>query len=639
MAGGDSGEWGVTLHLFWGLYRHAPSLWKAEGTILPAGNYSHIMAGIRVDTGSRRVGEAIVERDVPARMRDGTVLFADIYRPAGGDGPWPVILIRQPYGKGHAETFGYLHPSWYAAQGYLVVSQDVRGRGISEGEFYPFRDEMDDGYDTVEWVAGFPDASGQVGMYGFSYGGMTQLLAAAAQPPHLTCICPAFAGSQAYEGWAYNGEAFALAFNLTWAIYLATMTAHCRGLSSYEAVLWKTLGTMHDWWQWLPMDGFPLLRAYDIAPYFFDWIEHPVADAYWDEMNIELLYPRIRVPALHIGGWYDIFRDGTIRNYRGTGAGEGAGSDRALLMGPWYHSPWSRITGPCDFGESAGNCVDAVQLLWFDRWLKGRESVIDENGPVRVFLLGEKRWATAPSWPPGPPEERVFYLRSGGRANSLSGDGYLSDSAPGGEPSDIFVYDPRYSIVPSIGGQSCCIAGVVPMGPADQRPVEALNEVLVYTSQVFREPLTIAGPVKVHLSARTDVPSTDFTAKLVDVHPDGRAINLTSGILRVRVPLPEDPSPPLRGAGPFAVTIDAGSTAATFLPGHRVRLEISSCNFPCWDRNTNSGGNPMKDSYAEMRTATQEVFHDAEHPSCLVLPAVPAGALKRDDRAGAENGT
>ena len=342
------------------------------------------------------VAGSVVERDMAAEMRDGTVLYADVYRPSAGEGPWPVILMRQPYNKARAQAIAYAHPSWYASRGYLVVSQDVRGRWASGGEFSPFRHEMEDGYDTVEWAAGLPGSSGKVGMYGFSYGGITQLLAAAAGPPHLACMCPAFCSPTLYEGWAYNGGAFALAFNLSWALYLATDTARRRSLSAYEATLWKTLPSLHDWWTWLPLDTFPLLRAHDLAPYFFEWLDHPMYDAYWKRWSVERFYTGITVPALHIGGWYDSFRDGTLRLY--TGLREHAGSPLArenqkLVMGPWWHTPWSRVTGPCDLGPEAASRVDALQMRWFDHWLKGEENGIMDEPPVRYFRLGENAWA------------------------------------------------------------------------------------------------------------------------------------------------------------------------------------------------------------------------------------------------------
>ncbi|MDD1716139.1 MAG: CocE/NonD family hydrolase [Methanolinea sp.] len=567
------------------------------------------------------IGNSVVERDVAAEMRDGTVLYADVYRPSSEDGSWPVLLIRQPYNKAHAMTFSYAHPSWYASKGYMVVSQDVRGRWSSGREFSPFRNEMEDGYDSVEWAASLPGSLGKVGMYGFSYGGATQLLAAAARPPHLTCICPAFCTPQFYEGWAYNGGAFALAFNLSWSLYLAADTARRKGLSMYEATLWKALQSMHDWWGWLPMNTFPLLKAYELAPYFFEWLDHPTYDAYWQRWSIDRFYPSISVPALHIGGWYDIFRDGVLSLFEGLTRNAGsriARENQKLVMGPYCHNPWSQVVGACDLGAAASNTVDMLQLRWYDHWLKGKENGIMEEPRVRYFVLGENTWKESRQWPPAPSGPVSLYLHSGGMANSLGGDGTLSRDPPGDQPPDVYVYDPR-DPTPSMGGQSCCIPGVSPMGPADQRSVEASNQVLVYTGSPLDRPATIAGPVEAFLWVATDAPDTDFCVKLVDVSPDGRAVNLTSGILRMKYRKSLE-NPELLSPGEvYPVRIFGGSTAAVFRADHRIRLEVASSNFPCWDRNTNTGDNPMKDGYTEIRTATQQVFHDQARPSHIVL--------------------
>lgn len=576
--------------------------------------------------GEKRVAGSVGECGVEMEARDGTVLVSDVYRPADGEGPWPVLVIRQPYDKAMAMSFAYAHPSWYASKGYMVVSQDTRGRWQSGGEFSPFRHEMEDSFDTVEWAAKLPGSSGKVGMYGFSFGGITQLYAAAARPPHLACICPGFCSPQMYEGWAYNGGAFALAFNLSWALYLSADTARRRGLAQYEATIWKALSSMHDWWQWLPMETFPLLRAHDLAPYFFEWLDHPAYDAYWQRWSLERHYPLISVPALHIGGWYDIFRDGTLLLYEGLRehGGKGARENQKLVMGPWFHTPWSQVLNACDLGGAAGNRVDAIQLRWFDHWLRGVENGVMDEPRSGYFVLGENAWRKDAGWPPAGTAPVPFYLRSGGMANSLSGDGTLSADPPVREDPDVFVYDPRFP-VPSLGGQSCCLLGITPMGPADQRLAESLNSVLVYSGPLLREPVTVAGRVGAVLWVATDAPDTDFTVKLVDVFPDGRAINLTSGILRMQYrDSRENPSLLVPGEV-YRIRVDGGSTAATFRPGHRVRVEISSSNFPCWDRNTNSGNNPMKDTYGEIRTATQQVFHDRDRPSHVLLP-VSGGA-------------
>jgi uncharacterized protein len=292
-----------------------------------------------------------VERDVPGRMRDGTTLYADIYRPATG-GPFPVILMRLPYDKTQAENITYRHPSWYARQGYMVVLQDTRGRWRSEGEFYSFAHEADDGYDAVEWAAALPHSNGRVGMYGFSYVGATQLQAALRRPPSLRTIGPALTGSQYYEGWAYNGGAFALAFNASWVTNLAMDTARKRGDDGHTRDLAAAFLGAPAWYGHLPLDEYPPLASHDLARYFFDWLAHPSNGEYWRRWSVEEDYARIDVPALHVGGWYDVFVGGTVRNFDGLRRGAGGDRSRAaqqLLVGPWYRLPGgvARARGRC----------------------------------------------------------------------------------------------------------------------------------------------------------------------------------------------------------------------------------------------------------------------------------------------------
>lgn len=571
-----------------------------------------------------RMGNISIETDVPARMRDGTILFADIYRPQGS-GPFPVILLRQPYDKTQAETFGYAHPFWYAQQGYMVVSQDTRGRWKSQGEFYPFRDEMTDGYDSVEWAAGLPGSNGRVGLYGFSYGGATQLMAAVMQPPHLTCMCPGFTGSQFYEGWAYNGGAFALAFNMSWAHFLALDIAKRRGLTDLQQDLCKAvMGGVVGHYTHMPLSRFPGLQRDDIAPYFFDWINHPTYDDYWKQWSIDERYDRIAVPALHFGGWYDIFVNGTLKNFCGIqerGANATSRNNQMLVVGPWYHDPWDRIIGQMDFGEEAGNIVDDMQLRWFDYWLKGRDNALMAEPSVRVFIMGENRWRYEDRWPPKGMRFVEHYLHSKGRANSLNGDGILDHDPPGDEPPDVYTDDP-HTPLPSLGGHSCCNPAVAPIGPADQRLLEAFNQVLVYTSEPLKEDLTLIGPVTARLWVASSAVDADFVVKLVDVHPCGKAINLTEGILRARYRASLEHPSLLKPYEVYQIEIRVGNTCAVFKAGHRIRVDICSASFPTWDRNTNSGNVPATDDYSKIETAMHVVFHDAERASRVILPVV-----------------
>src|SRR5919202_1229310 len=567
--------------------------------------------------------DLVVERDVPARMRDGTTLYSDVYRPSSG-GPFPVVLMRLPYDKAQAQNnVTYHHPSWYARHGYMVVVQDTHGRWRSEGEFYPFAREAEDGYDTVEWAASLSHSSGHVGMFGFSYVGATQLQAALDRPSNLRAICPGFTGSQYYEGWAYNGGAFALAFNASWATYLAMDDARRQGDDAAAQNLNAAFLGAPNFYGQLPLKEYPPLVGSDFGRYFFDWMEHPSYDDYWRRWSVDEDYSRIDVPALHVGGWYDVFISGTVKNFEGLRREAGSEAARAaqkLLVGPWYHLPWARLTGAADFGPEATNVVDGWQLRWFDQFLRDEDTgVLDSS--VTVFLMGENRWIEESSWLPEGTEFRDYYLRSGGSANSINGDGELGFEHPGREPPDVYVYDPLFPI-PSSGGHSCCFPIIAPMGPANQAEVEVLNGVLVYTSPPLEEDLTIIGPVSATLYAATSASDTDFTAKLCDVSPEGASTNIQEGIVRARYREYLSDPKPVTPEEVYEYKIDLGPTAYVFKAGHRIRVQVSNSDFPQWDRNLNTGGPLGAEGAAQARGATQTVLHDADHPSRVTLPVV-----------------
>lgn len=565
--------------------------------------------------------EVTVERDVMWEMRDGVALAADVYRPVG-EGPFPVALARTPYSKAQSLMTTHAHPKWFARHGYIVVVQDVRGRYASEGEWYPFAYEEADGFDTVEHAARMEGGNGRVGMYGTSYIGLTQWLAAVAQPEGLVCISPGVTTSSYYDGWTYRSGVLQQAFAETWAILLGQDVARREGRDKLEQQLLAAYEDMGTSMNQLPLMEFEPLREAGVAPWFFDWIEHPTHDDYWRRWDIEGRYDRVLVPALHVGGWYDIFLDGTIRNYlgmRAEGGSEVAREGQRLVIGPWHHVPWAQYVAGYDFGPEAKSTMSALQLAWFDRWLK--EPGADDDPPVRIFVMGDNAWRDEAAWPPQRVEEVSLYLHSDGRATSLAGDGSLSAEPPGDEPEDDFIYDPRLP-VRSLGGRSCCRWQVAPMGPVDQRPVEITNFVLVYTGEELEAPLEVTGPVQVVLHAATSAPDTDWTAKLVDVHPDGTAINIADGIVRARYRHSLVEADPIEPDRVYEYVIDLGSTSMVFAAGHRVRLEIASSNFPAYDRNLNTGGPLGRETLADAVMAAQTVFHDAERPSRLVLPVV-----------------
>jgi len=548
---------------------------------------------------------------VPAKMRDGVVLRADIYRPKA-EGRFPVLLTRTPYDKREEAQFANLA----AARGYVVIAQDVRGRYASEGEWYPFKHESQDGYDTVEWAAALPYSNGKVGMYGGSYVGATQMLAAIASPPHLAGIQPVVTASNYHENWTYQGGAFEQWFDQSWTTILAENTLDRRVARNSSAPRWKMK---------LPLTEYPLLdlgTAQGLADYYLEWLAHPNYDDYWKQWSIEENFARIQVPALHVAAWYDIFQDGTLRNYLGIkahGGSEAARNGQRLMVVVGGHAGAGPVIGDVDFGkESAFDDYDTV-LRWYDFLLKGIDNGIGSEKPVKLFVMGKNTWREESAWPLERAQEVRYYLHAAKRANSLSGDGALSTALPAEEPADKYVYDPA-DPVPTRGGPLCCDAAGEPPGAFDQRPAENREDVLVYTTPAFEQDTEVTGPMRLELYASSSAVDTDFTGKLVDVSPDGYARNLTEGILRARYRGSRE-KPELMNPGQvYKLTISLWSTSNVFLAGHRLRLEVSSSNFPRFDRNLNTG--EAQGNSASFMKATNTVYHDRAHPSALVLPVV-----------------
>ncbi len=573
----------------------------------------------------------VVEKDVRVAMRDGVVLRADIFRPAAA-GQYPVILQRTPYNK-NLTTIGMLMLDVLrtAGEGYAVVIQDSRGRCASEGEFYTFRDDVNDGYDTVEWCGVQPWSDGNVGMYGASYVGATQWLAAISAPPHLKAIFPLITASHYHEGWTYQGGAFALGFNESWTMTgLAPDTYQRLAQTKPEAAdhMGKMLVGIDDMCQWfrhLPVKDFPLFG--EAASYFYDWVAHPDDDEYWAPWNIEAQHSSVTVPACNVGGWYDIFLGGTIRNYLGMrerGGSPDAQQGQKLILGPWHHTlPLNNLVGEVNYGLSSTSLavdLDGLHIKWFDYWLKGKQNGLLEEPPVRIFVMGENTWRTENEWPLARTQYTKYYFHSNGNAKSLRGDGTLSPEPPRSESADVYVSDPR-NPVPTKGGGLCCWPAAVPGGAFDQRPVEERSDVLVYTTPVLEHDVEVTGPVSVTLFAATSAVDTDFAAKLVDVHPDGYARNLTDSIIRGRYRETREKATLLTPGEVYEYTIDLWATSNIFKAGHCIRVEIASSNFPRFDRNPQTG-EPSGEA-STLEPALQHVFHDETRPSHIVLPVIP----------------
>jgi uncharacterized protein len=558
--------------------------------------------------------EVLVERNVAAKMRDGVTLRADIYRPKA-EGKFPVLLVRTPYDKTNESSFGMKG----AVRGYVVVEQDVRGRFASEGEWYAFKNESQDGYDTVEWAAALPYSNGKVGMFGGSYVGATQYLAAIAKPPHLAGICPTVTASNYHDGWTYQGGAFEQWFNESWSTGLAMNTMRRRLEQSDALGGTKTL----------PLTDYAVLEAPSaagIAPYFKDWLAHPSFDAYWKQWSIEDHYAQIQVPVLSFGAWYDIFLGGTLRNYARlkTEAGTDAakrGQRLVVYVGGHAGGSASRKVGAVDFGEKLPIDEDEMTLKWYDAILKGQANGVEREKPVKIFVMGKNEWRDEDDWPLSRAKSTRYFLHApAGGATGLAGHGTLSTAAPGEEKPDQYVYDPS-DATPTIGGPLCCGSLPTGIGPEDQRPAETRADVLVFTTPVFAQDTEVTGPVALDLYVSSSAVDTDFTGMLVDVWPNGFAQNLSSGILRMRYRNSQE-KPELANPGEtYHVTVDLWATSNVFLAGHKLRLEVSSSNFPRFDRNLNTG--EIQARATRMIKATNVIYHDKAHPSALVLPMVP----------------
>lgn len=559
--------------------------------------------------------DVVVEQGVPATMRDGTELRADIYRPKQ-PGRYPVLLQRTPYNKAGGTEFGYRA----AAEGYVVIIQDVRGRYTSHGEWYTFKYESDDGYDTIEWAAALPYSDGRVGMFGGSYVGATQMLAAITHPPHLAGICPVVTASNYHSNWTYQGGAFEQWFNESWTSGLAQDTLNRQVARNTDALggAWK-----------LPLTSYPLFNGRtdtqlsDLAPYFVDWLAHPNFDDYWKRWSIEDRYSQITVPALTVSAWYDIFQDGSLRNFQGLkreAANAAARSGQHLLVAIGGHSGGGRHIGALDFGPAAAEYNENdVTLAWYNYLFKGAKNQFSEK-PVRIFVMGTNQWRDEDDWPLQRAHETKYFLHADRAANSLRGDGVLTIQTPNSaEPVDHYTYDPA-NPVPTIGGPLCCDSTHLPPGPRDQRPAEARDDVLVYTTDAFPRNTEVTGPVTLYVFVKSSAVDTDFTGKLVDVWPNGFAQNLTEGILRASYRDSQSKPELLNPGQIYHLTINLWSTSNVFLKGHRLRLEVSSSNFPRFDRNLNTGRSGEFETH--WTPATNTILHDADHPSALVLPIV-----------------
>jgi uncharacterized protein len=573
--------------------------------------------------------KVIVEKNQVMRTRDGVELRADIYRP-DASGRFPVLAVRTPYDKGAGMAL--TEKDYFPPRGYVVVVQDTRGRYSSGGEFYPFVHEARDGYDTVEWAATLPCADGKVGMVGQSYLGLVQYYAASLRPPHLCVAAPVSGPVSYFENFAYRRGIFELGWMLAYFMFMARDTLERKGIYEQHRSRLDSYVSRPD----IPMaplkrDVYPHLplhewgeRLREGAPYFADYLRNWKYGPYWAETDLRTHFGEFETPMLHVGSWYDVFQYDTLAMYLGMRDGARSQSARRaqkLIMGPWAHLlpysiPTSRGTGDIDFGPEAIVDLHAFQLRWFDHFLKGMTNGVLDEPPVRLFVTGDDRWRDENEWPLARTRYTDLFLHGGGHANSLGGDGRLAFDRPAEQPADRYIYDPN-DPAPTRGGTTLGIKS----GVFDQTEVERRNDVLVYSGDALEHDLELTGPVALVLYAASSAPDTDFMAKLCDVRPDGYAHNVVEGAVRARFRDSLSAPTPIAPERVYEYKIDLWATSHVFKAGHRLRLEVTSSNFPRYDRNPNTGHEPFAD--AEVARANQTVFHDARYPSRLILPVIP----------------
>jgi putative CocE/NonD family hydrolase len=571
----------------------------------------------------------VFDVDVRIPMRDGVALSANVWRPA--EGRAPTLLMRLPYGKDQDAALGDYMPqvTTLIRAGYAVVVQDCRGTFRSEGDFIPHVAERPDGEDTVSWIADQPWSDGTVGMYGPSYLGMVQWEAAVMNTPALKAIAPCYTCLDKYEAlWYSTGGALSLSLLTWWCSFMYANDAqrslgHGIGTIDQLQEIGRAALTSDLLTEVLPTSQVPVLADY--GKWWSDWMAHPSHDEYWDAVDLRPDLPKVEIPALNIGGWYDLYIGATVRDY--ADARRRAGTEQRLIIGPWDHLAMTGVYPDRSFGPLASGALFGLtdlQVKFFDRWLRGDTTALDGVAPVKLFVMGIDQWRDEQEWPLPDTQWTDYHLTGGGRANTSDGDGTLT-VAPGTEPRrDTYLYDPRRP-VPTAGG-ACLPMTFGFGGPVDQRTVAARDDVLCYATPVLEEPLEVTGPISVTLFVSSSAVDTDFTAKLVDVFPDGRAINLCDGIVRTRYRDGLDKEELMEPGTIYEVTIDMTATSNVFAPGHRLRLDVSSSNFPRYDRNTNTGGVIAEESEDQMIAAINHIHHGPDHPSRLVLPII--------DRAG-----
>ncbi len=561
--------------------------------------------------------------NIPVPMRDGVNLSADIWLPdsSQGDGPWPVLLLRTIYDNQEARYMGWTRE--FIKRGYVVVAQDCRGRGDSGGEWEPYVCEYEDGFDTHEWVGEQTWCDGNIGTFGLSYPGFTQTLPAALRSSYLKAVAPIASQQDNYGHHRINGV-----IHHSVSLTFLNMLGH-----SMQSESLKHYDQM-EFFKGLPID-----TAMEVItpthPYYKGVVEHEQYDEWWDSYSLRNKYGEMEVPSLFITGWFDSLSHENFKLFNGWSKGartEDARKKTKLIVGPWSHqvSPWGRVpmgeNGEYQdraFGKGALWDIIDMHTHWYDQQLKGVDTGIDDEPPIKLFVMGANEWRYEHEWPLARTEWMKFYLHSNGDAAQVGDDGWLSTSLPAyGETPDRFAYDPA-DPVPSWGAQyqsfDLC-------GPRDRSEIEQRADVLTFTTETLTADIEVTGPISATIWASSDAIDTDFTAALIDVEPAGdgtgpQAIILCEGIVRARFRNGTDNPEMMTPGEAYELEIDMWDTSNLFKAGHRIRIEISSSNFPRYNRNLNSG-NPIATD-TDITIANQTIYHDSEHPSHVALPVIP----------------
>jgi len=568
-----------------------------------------------------------IEKDVPMEMRDGVVLRADVYRPDDNE-KHPAILFRSGYNKTQSvPRRDFMSPVDMILAGYAIVIQDIRGRFASDGDWGGgYNVEFKDGYDSVEVLAAEPWCDGNIGTAGGSYLANLQWITAIENPPHLKAIAPWIGRSGMYLREDTQLAGVMLMFlDMQWTALMAVdvvdrLEKQGKDVAQARQMARQVLFNPEEAWYFLPLKDVPHFKFEGLQAIWASMLQQANPTP---EIAGDWPYNKINVPCLNVGGWYDVNIYGTFRNFLGMreqGGTELARQGQHVVVGPWAHGAiLGNYLGGIHFGttaagEAAG--VTATHIAFYNKYLRGMDVSLPA---VRYFVMGKDRWQTADTWPPPQAQWVRFFLLSRGQANTTGGDGLLGRDEPGAESPDVFVYNPAFP-VPTTGGHYTA-AGLAP-GPAEQGAVEKRNDVLCYTTPVLEEDIEITGPLELHLFAATSARDTDFTAKLVDVYPGGRAYNIADGIIRARY-RKSVAQPELVNPGEVnEYVINMRNTSCMFRKGHRIRIDISSSDFPRWDRNMNTGNLIGED--AQGIPAMQTIYHQPGYASYIDLPVIPS---------------